>query len=152
MNAPNPSVGSNEQTLKLNILTPERQLVEALPIEEILLTGSEGQIQILPGHIAMIGTLCTGLFQYQPCEGKSVFGVISSGFFEVCDESVQIIAETLELENEINLERAHSAQIRAEENLQTPSSDDLEFKKQQLKLQRAMIRQQIGSSRGVFKK
>ncbi len=138
-------------SLQLNILTPERQLVEHLDVEEVLLTGSEGQIQILVGHAAMIGTLCTGLLRYQSRGQVPVFGVISSGFFEVHDDEVQVIAETLELQNEINIERAHEAQVRAEGTLQN-ALDDLQFKKQQLKLQRSLIRQQLASDRSFGKK
>jgi F-type H+-transporting ATPase subunit epsilon len=129
--------------LKLNVLSPERRLVESILVEEVTLPGSEGQIQILPGHAPMIGSLRTGVFNYK-ARGKSpVYGVISSGFFEVRDDEVYVMAETIELQNEIDIDRAKKAQELAEQTLQAADLDEHSFKKYQLKLQRALIRQNL---------
>ena len=129
--------------LKLSILTPERRLVEGIPVDEVTLTGSEGQVQILPGHAPMIGTLQTGTFHYQAPGKEAVTGVISAGFFEVKDDNLQVMAETLELRGEINMDRARKAQQLAEETLKAADLDEHQFKKYQLKLQRSLIRQQM---------
>jgi F-type H+-transporting ATPase subunit epsilon len=84
-------------TLKLSILSPEKRLAEEVPVEEVTLYGSEGQIQILPGHAAMVGTLETGEFHYRPAGGARTGGIITSGFFEVRDDHVSVLAESLEL-------------------------------------------------------
>jgi F-type H+-transporting ATPase subunit epsilon len=131
--------------LLLTILSPERRLVENLRVQEVTLPGSEGQIQILPGHAAMIGTLETGIFNYQGEGGTAVSGVISSGFFEVKDEKISVMAETLELKKEIDVNRALKAQKLAEETLSEADLDEHKFKKYQLKLQRALVRQRIGA-------
>ena len=67
--------------LKLSILSPERRLLEGVLVEEVTLPGSEGEIQILEGHAAMLGTLETGLFNYRSSGRDPVQGVISCGFF-----------------------------------------------------------------------
>lgn len=87
--------------LKLSILSPERRFLEDALVEEVTLNGSEGQIQILPGHAAMVGTLETGEFNYRLPTGQKSGGIIVSGFFEVRDESVYVLAESLELRGEI---------------------------------------------------
>jgi len=130
--------------LLLSILSPERRLVENVRVQEVTLSGSEGQIQILPGHAAMIGTLETGIFNYQVEGASPVTGVISSGFFEVRDDKISVMAETLELKKEIDLHRAQKAQQQAEETLKEADLDEHKFKKYQLKLQRAIVRQRIG--------
>src|SRR4051812_14187753 len=103
--------------LLLSILSPERRLVENVRVQEVTLPGSEGQIQILPGHTAMISTLETGIFSYQVEGAPLIRGVISSGFFEVKDDKISVLAETLELKKEIDLNRALKAQQEAEETL-----------------------------------
>lgn len=132
------------QHLKLSILSPERRLVEGVEVEEVTLTGSEGQVQILPGHAPMIGALDTGLFNYQSAGKVPVFGVISSGFFQVKDDEVVVLAETLELKGEIDVDRARRAQQMAQETLNKADLDEHSFKKYQLKLQRAILRQGLG--------
>jgi F-type H+-transporting ATPase subunit epsilon len=56
---------------------------------------------------------------------------------------VRALAETVELANEIDLGRAKNAQLKAEEMLRTASLDEHQFKKYELKLQRAIIRQEV---------
>ena len=130
-----------EGLMKLTILSPERRLLEGASVDEVTLPTSEGQIQILPGHAPMVGTLATGVFGYTA--GSDSAGVISSGFFEVKDNVVSVMAETLELRGEINLERAKKAQSQAEDVLKAADLDEHRFKKYQLKLQRSLVRQQI---------
>jgi F-type H+-transporting ATPase subunit epsilon len=92
--------------LKLSILSPEKRVLEGAPVEEVTLNGSEGQIQILPGHAAMVGTLEAGEFQYRNSSGQRAGGVIASGFFEVRGEDVYVLAESLELRGDLGAAEA----------------------------------------------
>lgn len=87
-------------SLKLSILSPEKRYLEGAAVEEVTLNGSEGQIQILSGHAAMVGTLETGDFHYRTSTGQKAGGVIASGFFEVQGDHVYVLAESLELRGE----------------------------------------------------
>jgi F-type H+-transporting ATPase subunit epsilon len=132
--------------LKLNVFTPERKVLEGRTVSEVTLPGSEGQIQILPGHETFVGTFETGPFSYRvEGEGQAV-GVISSGFFSVTEDVVTLTVETLEMSGEIDLERARAAQALAEKTLQQADLEEKQFKKYQLKLQRSIIRQQVGGT------
>jgi len=136
--------------LKLSILSPERRLVEGAVVDEVLLPGSEGQIQILGGHAPFIGVLQAGFFRYRTESKEPVTGVLSAGFFEVQGNEVYVMAETLELQGEIDVNRAKKAQQMAEETLKAADLDEHQFKKYQLKLQRAIIRQQLASQNHPF--
>ena len=129
--------------MQLSILSPEKRIATAVEVSSITIPGSEGQIQILPEHANMIGTIETGPFSYQPTSGSPVIGVMSSGFFEVHSGMVTIAAETCELSTEIDATRAKAAQRKAEEALKDPQLDPKHFRKYELKLQRALIRQQV---------
>jgi F-type H+-transporting ATPase subunit epsilon len=129
--------------LRLTVLTPERKLLDAMSIKELTLQSSEGEIQVLPGHAAMLGTLVTGRIKYHLANGDEREGVVSSGFFEVSGDLVSVVAETLELRGEIDLDRARKAQLKSEAILKEASIEDGQFQKYQLKLQRALIRQQV---------
>ena len=130
-------------TLKLSILSPERRLLEAVSVEYMTLNGSEGQIQILPGHAPMAGTLETGGFAYRVPGESEMVGVISSGFFEIHDDLLTVTAETLELKSEINVDRARKAQSLSEQTLREAELNPEKFRKYQLKLQRSLIRQHV---------
>jgi len=129
--------------LTLTVLSPERKLVDGLQIQSLMVTGSEGLIQILPEHAEMIGTIETGPFSYSPVSGEAVAGVISTGFFEIKGHQVIVMAETCELSKEIDVSRAKVAQKKAESALSDPELDNKLFRKYELKLQRSLIRQQI---------
>jgi len=134
------------QTFSLSIFAPERRLTQDEMVKSFILTTAKGEIEILPGHADMIAMLDTGRFSYT-VEGKApVQGVISSGFVNVESGKVKVIAETLELPREIDVSRAKAAQAKAEQMLTDASLDEHSFKKYQLKLQRAVIRQQIGGA------
>lgn len=132
--------------LNLSILSPERRLLESVAVSSVTLPGSEGQIQVLPGHAPMVGTLETGTFSFQTLDGKTESGAISTGFFEVNGETISVMVETIELRKEIDLARSKAAQSKAEAALQSADLDEAKFRKYQLKLQRAIVRQQVASS------
>lgn len=142
---------SDSNNLSLTILTPERRLLQGEAVDEITLTGAEGTIQILPGHAAMISQLMTGPFSVvEKSAGRpAIQGVITTGFVEVTPRGsgteVVVVAETLDLAEEIDLERARVAQRRAEEALSGANLEEGHFEKYQLKLQRALIRQQVAA-------
>jgi F-type H+-transporting ATPase subunit epsilon len=133
-------------SLKLSVYSPQRKLIESREVESVSLTGSEGQIQVLPGHAQMAGTLDTGPFAYSE-KGQEVRGVISTGFFEVIGNDVIVLAETLELGSEIDYERAKLAQKKSEDALKDLGLAQDQFRKHQLKLQRSLIRQQVAAKK-----
>jgi F-type H+-transporting ATPase subunit epsilon len=134
------------QTFSLSILAPERRLTQDEAVSSVILTSAEGEIEILPGHADMVSKLETGRFTYKPVQGAPIVGVISSGFVNVEAGAVKVLAETIELATEIDLSRAKRAQAQAEKMLTDASLDEHAFKKYQLKLQRSIIRQNVGGS------
>jgi F-type H+-transporting ATPase subunit epsilon len=132
-------------SFSLSIYSPERRLTQDEKVHSFILTTTKGEIEILPGHADMIAALDTGHFVYKPTDKTPVRGVISSGFVNVENGTVKVIAETLELTHEIDISRAKAAQVKAEQMLTDASLDPAAFKKYQLKLQRAVIRQTLGA-------
>ena len=135
------------QTFNLSILAPERRLIEGERVVSVVLTTTEGEIEILPGHANMVAQLEPGKFIYTPRGEKPVRGVISSGFVNVENGSVKVVAETIELSSEIDTNRAKAAQVKAEKELAGASLDEQTFRKYQFKLQRAIVRQSVGTHR-----
>lgn len=133
--------------LKLSIYSPQRTLVQNVSVKSIVLTGTEGEVEILPEHAPLIGQLATGTFSYLDPQGSVVKGFISTGFYEVTENHVKVTADTLELSHEIDLDRAQKAQKEAEKTLISDALTFESFDKYQLKLQRALVRQQIARKR-----
>lgn len=123
--------------MQIDIVTPHRRLVTGERTDRIKLPGSKGQLEILENHAELLSTLTTGILEFN---GRKF--AVSQGFVEIKDEKVTVLAETCEESTEIDKSRAQEAQRRAEEKLQDTLSDE-EFEKYQLKLQRALVRQQL---------
>ena len=130
-------------TFNLSIFSPERKLLQDEQVSSLIITTAEGEIEVLPGHADMVSQLATGRFIYRSAKGEKVLGVISTGFLNVENNSVKVIAETIELAGEIDRNRAKQAQANAEKRLSEAGLDEHTFKKYQLKLQRSIIRQGI---------
>ena len=134
---------SHQGQFKMTLLSPERRLLESTWVTSVVLPTSEGEIEILPGHAAMIGKIDNGLFVVRRENGVTDQGVLTSGFFEVSGDNVRVFAETVELKGEVDLSRARNAQKKAEEALSAAQVDESTFNKYQLKLQRSIVRQQF---------
>jgi len=65
---------------------------------------------------------------------------ISGGFMEVRQDTVTILAETAEAAEKVDYDRASAAKVRAERRLQDTKLSDLEFKRAELSLKRAINR------------
>ncbi|MCC7440131.1 MAG: ATP synthase F1 subunit epsilon [Bdellovibrionales bacterium] len=131
--------------LTLSICSPGRRFLDARPVRDVTLPGVEGQIQVLADHAHMVGTLETGILSYHLEDGTHEFAAVSTGFFEVAKGHVMVLAETLEVMDEIDLERARRAAMNAETKLNQAQLEPDLIRKYQLKYERAQIRQQVGS-------
>ena len=136
--------------LSLEIVTPQRKVLEA-QTEWVTLPGSEGEMGILPEHIPLMTTLETGIVTYAWEQGNQSLAV-HWGYAQVEKNRVTVLAELAESVEDIDVERARDAEIRAKEELSqiNLSADDWESEKRrldkyELKLKRSLVRQQAAS-------
>ncbi|MBM4304288.1 MAG: ATP synthase F1 subunit epsilon [Deltaproteobacteria bacterium] len=127
--------------LKLDIVTPTKKLVEGATADNIKLPGAKGELEILDGHTDLLTLLKTGPLVFTK-DGRERKFAISYGFAEIRNNKVLVLADTVEESKDVDKARAQTAQKRAEQALIGILSDP-DFRKQQLKLERALVRQQI---------
>ena len=75
---------------------------------------------ILPGHSPVLALLLDAPLRIETTEGTKVLVAVHGGFFSVDSDQVNVIAETAELAEEIDVERAKAALERAK----AAASDD----------------------------
>ncbi|MHC4479429.1 MAG: F0F1 ATP synthase subunit epsilon [Planctomycetota bacterium] len=102
--------------MHLNIITPERTLIQTDNAAHVLLPAENGELGVLPGHIHMVCTLQVGRIRVDLPE-ESIDLATSGGFAEVMADNVVVLAETAERTEEIDQERARAARDRAQERL-----------------------------------
>jgi len=108
---------ADEKTFHLTITTPDRDFFEG-DVIMVELNTTEGQIGVLAGHIPMTSVISPGVcYLYETSENIKLCA-LHSGFVEILQDSVSILAEVAEWPEEIDVNRAKEAQIRAERRLQ----------------------------------
>jgi len=104
-------------TFKLEIVTPEKKVVETVA-EEVQIPGKNGYLGVLPGHAPLITELAVGEITYRDNSSSNEQRLaVAWGFAEVLPDKVTILAETAERPSEIDVARASKAKDRAEQRL-----------------------------------
>ena len=105
--------------LELEVATPERELVRA-QVSEVEIPGKNGYLGVLPGHAPLLGLLGCGTLTYV-ADGRKRHLAVHSGFLEIMDDHVRVLANVAETREEIDTERARRALERAQEASINPS-------------------------------
>lgn len=100
---------------KLEIISPDRVFFDG-EAEMIEVRTTEGDIGVLKGHIPLTTIIAPGILKI--IEGNNVKeAALHNGFIEIQKDKVIILAETCEWPDEIDINRANEAKIRAERRL-----------------------------------
>ncbi|NTV41375.1 MAG: ATP synthase F1 subunit epsilon [Candidatus Moranbacteria bacterium] len=99
--------------IKFKIVTPEKTLFEQ-EIEQVTLPVSDGQVTILPGHRSYIASLKPGEIMFKSA-GKETAMATSGGFLEFNSNELVVLADTAEVAEGIDLQRAEQAVKRAQD-------------------------------------
>lgn len=135
----------NEFMLKLEIVTPEKKVVDA-EVDSVTVPTANGEIGILQNHAPLISTLKAGILSYTT-GGKTEKLVISGGFVEVGVNAVSVLADVAETSSDINVEAARAEQTQVEQALAKWGGTEEEFEAEVEKLERAQARQKLATGK-----
>ena len=126
-------------TFLLEIVTPERK-VYAEQVNMVSVKGVQGELGILPNHIPLVTPLKIAPITVKKQGSKDEVLAVNGGFMEVRKDKVVILAESAELPEQIDVDRARAAKERAEKRLAETKQDNVDFKRAEASLQRALNR------------
>ncbi len=127
------------EKLTLDIVTPYGHVFTG-EVDEIVASGSDGELGILPDHIPLITTLKIGMLTYRKGSERAHF-FVNWGYAEIGPDNVTIIADSAEKSEDIDVERARKAMQRAEERLK--QIEKFDEGRARAALERSMMRVQI---------
>ncbi len=130
--------------LQLEVVTPERRVL-AEAVNSVTVPGRNGEMQILPGHAALISELQTGVLAYNQGGANQQLHV-SGGFIEVNNDKVSVLAEIAERPDEIDAARARLAREHTEKQLSSWSGSEEDFERARAKLERSMVRLKLAAN------
>lgn len=108
--------------LNLDIVTPSKSVFKG-EIKSITVPGTEGGFQVLKNHAPIVSTFDIGMIKVELLDSKVNYYSTAGGTIEVLDNEIVVLADSIELVSEIDVERAERAKKRAEERLAERASD-----------------------------
>ena len=81
-----------DDNMQFDLVSPERRLV-SVPVREVRLPGTEGDLTAMPGHAPTIVTLRPGIVSVVAEDGAQTDFAVTGGFAEINGESVSLLAE-----------------------------------------------------------
>jgi F-type H+-transporting ATPase subunit epsilon len=104
------------------IVDPEKELW-AGEADFVVARSEDGEIGVLPGHAPFLGVLKFSKLKVVTGDDTIVFAV-HSGFIEVKDNKVSVLARAAEVASDIDVARARNQAERARERLQQQADDE----------------------------
>ena len=105
-----------KNSFDLTVVTPERTAIDRRVVSVTIPT-YDGYIGIWANHAPLMAGMRIGSLEYETENGVKEVLAVTNGFVEVADNRVLILADAVEHQDEINIERARQARKRAEERL-----------------------------------
>lgn len=104
-------------SMRVEIVSPERVLYSGEATQLITRTLGGGEIAFLAGHAPFLGALGESHTRIFLVDGSVLDVAIHGGFVEVSNNTVSLLTDLAELSSEIDVGRASSAKERAETSL-----------------------------------
>ncbi|MEP6768329.1 MAG: ATP synthase F1 subunit epsilon [Acidobacteriota bacterium] len=123
--------------LKLIVVTPQKQVAEA-EADEVQLPGELGYLGILPGHTPLVTLLKAGVLSYR--SGGSAHALaLSSGFAEVSDDVVSVLADLAEEPADVDTAAAERDRASAAEAMKTAGAETVDEVRTRLEFAQARL-------------
>ena len=107
--------------LHFKIITPLRTALQA-DVTSIHLLGTDGEMEILPGHTDIIASVGNGELTYRTTEGKCDSLFIGGGFLQVEGDNAMLVTDTALEDAEIDTSTIEAAIEKAQEALRNRAS------------------------------
>lgn len=134
-----------EKEFLLQVVSPDRVFYEG-SVSMVEIVTSEGEIGVLAGHIPMTNILKPGILHIVAADGD-LYAAVHEGFIEILPDRMTVLAEGAEWPDEIDVNRANEAKIRAERRL-SEHSEDMDIARAELALKRALTRIEVAERYG----
>lgn len=128
---------AGSKIFKLKIISPNRIFYEG-DVTMVELATTEGEIGVYADHIPLTAVLQPCVMKIHEPEGIKR-AALHSGFIEILPDKVSILAEIAEWPEEIDVNRANEARIRAERRIANKESSTDVFRAE-MALKRSIAR------------
>ena len=121
----------------LKVMCPDRTFFEG-EADMVEMNTTEGYIGVYPGHIPIATVLAPGILVIHN-DGELKRAALHSGFARISPDNIMILAAVAEWPDEIDLNRAEEARVRAERRISGTESG-IDIKRAEAALKRSLTR------------
>ncbi len=129
--------------MNLNIITPDKVVYDG-PATMVSVRTIDGNRSFLAEHQPLVTGLEIGQIKIKTEDDQKLLAG-SQGYIEVQPEEINILLETAEFSDQVDVKRAENAKERAEKRLE--NEDDINVKRAEIALNKAINRLRISKSR-----
>jgi F-type H+-transporting ATPase subunit epsilon len=122
---------------ELIVNTPDRQFYKD-EVSMVELVTSEGEIGVYAEHIPLTAVIVPGVMRIHE-EGQVKKAAVHGGIIEILKDKVTVLAEVAEWPEEIDVNRANEAMIRAERRIKSGEAN-IDMVRAEAALKRSMAR------------
>lgn len=130
-------------TFKFELVSPAKLLFSG-EVEEVIVPGAEGEFTVLAGHAPLVSTLRPGFLRFKNGT-DNIVAFVRSGFAEVNEKGLIVLAEEAARIEEIN-PAEFAASITALEEKMASASDDAKNKMADTIYQLKAVQAQLSGS------
>ena len=135
--------------IRLEVVTPYELFFDE-KVEMVILTATDGEIGVLPGHTAMFAALKSGELRIKT-DGQWRIAVTTNGYAEIAADMVIVVVNAAEWADEINVVRAQKSLERAEARFADPQISAIEKTHARHAIERAKARLKVAEQHGSKK-
>ena len=128
-------------SVNLNVVSAEEELFSG-SIESLQITGSEGELGIMPGHAPLLTSLKPGMARIVKKGGDEEVIYLSGGMLEVQPNSVTVLADIAVRGGDLDEQAAEDAKQRAQEKLNA-HGDGVDYAEAAAELARAVAQLRV---------
>lgn len=132
---------ADEKMFKLKIISPDRIFYEG-EASMVELKTSEGEVGIYKNHIPMTMILVPGILRITEQEEVRE-AALHAGFIEILPDEITILAEIAEWPEEIDVNRAEEARVRAERRI-AAHDENINMVRAEVALKKSLVRLELG--------
>ena len=129
----------------LKIVTPDGMEFEGTA-EEVVVRTTTGDLGIMAGHMNCVAPLGMGRATFI-IEGQKRYAACIGGILSVNNGVVTLVPTTFEWADEIDMDRAADAEVRAKQILADKNASKTDITMAEAKLKRALVRKSVAASK-----
>ena len=133
-------------TFNLQVVALDRVFYDG-PCDTLTIPAVDGEKGILASHEPMVMAITAGEMRFS-ANGQQQVAAVGCGFAEITGDKVVVITDFAQKPEEIDIEHAERAKVRAEERMREKRSQ-IEFAHSQAELARAMAKLKVARKNGL---